>query len=128
MHLCWMQNPLAPLKGLKATINTPSLSNLKVPKLPNMTLNLNRKGGGVPKSNDLDDPRPDTEAPIPYAEWPLRPYQRKLKINLLGMLCFLLNFGCLGFYLWVRITKTLDLGSYYWWAPAPHVLPMLLGC
>lgn len=113
-----MQNPLAPLQK---TINTPSLSNLKVPmkvpkvpKLPAMNLNLNRKGGGVPKSNDEDDPRPDLEAPIPYAEWPLRPYQRKVKVNWLGAMCFLCNLICLGFYLWVRITKTLDLGSYVW--------------
>lgn len=108
MWICHLQNPLAPLN---ATINTPSL---KVPKLPSMTLNLNRKGGGVPKSNAPDDPRPDMEAPIPYAEWPLRPYQRKVKINWVGLLCFLCNLMCLGFYLWVRITKTLDLGSYVW--------------
>lgn len=108
-----MQNPLKPLN---ATINTAqlNLNNLKVPKLPHMKLNLNRKGGGVPKSSDPDDPIPDVEAVHPKKQWPLRPYQRKIKINWIGLLCFLCNLICLGFYLWVRISKTLGLGSYVW--------------
>lgn len=98
---------------LNKPINTPDFQ-IKVPKLKNMRLNLNRKGGGVPDSSDPDDPKPDLSDPIPRAEWPLRPYQRKVKINYLGLLFFFLNLAALGFYLWVRITKTLGLGSYVW--------------
>ena len=106
MAAVYAQNPL------KAKL--PTLTMPTMPKMPRMTLNLKRKGGGVPKANDADDPRPDVEAPIPYAEWPLRPYHRNYRFNWFGFLAFVLNLLALGFYLWVRITKTLDLGSYVW--------------
>lgn len=48
-------------------------------------------------------------------EWPRRPFKRGWKFNIVGtslMTIFVLAFA---FYLWVRITKTLDLGQYTWW-------------
>lgn len=109
------------MKNLNKTISSPADFKMKVPdwnkvvpKLPRMKLNLNRKGGGVPKSNEPDDPRPDLSDPTPMSNWPLRPYHRKVKFNILGMLFFFMFIIALGFYLWVRITKTLGLGGYVW--------------
>lgn len=39
-------------------------------------------------------------------------FKRRKKVSWLGLLAMLLYVGSLGFYLWVRITKTLDLGPY----------------
>lgn len=43
---------------------------------------------------------------------PFKPYQRQTRINWAGSAAFLFYLGALAFYLWVRITKTLDLGKY----------------
>ncbi|CAL8470908.1 g10450 [Coccomyxa elongata] len=42
-------------------------------------------------------------------------YRRLVKVNWFGLLAFLIYLGALGFYLWIRITKTLDLGPYLWY-------------
>lgn len=49
-------------------------------------------------------------------EWPRRPFKRGRKINWLGSLVMCIYFMALIFYLWVRITKTLQLG------PKPYVM------
>jgi endoglucanase len=41
-----------------------------------------------------------------------QPYQRLTKANIMGCAVFFMYILALGFYLWVRITKTLDLGPY----------------
>ena len=41
-----------------------------------------------------------------------KPYVRQTRINWTGSAAFLFYLGALAFYLWVRITKTLDLGKY----------------
>lgn len=41
-----------------------------------------------------------------------QPYRRITKVNFLGCLVFFTYLLALGFYMWVRITKTLDLGPY----------------
>lgn len=41
-----------------------------------------------------------------------QPYRRITKVNFLGCLVFFTYLMALGFYMWVRITKTLDLGPY----------------
>lgn len=38
-----------------------------------------------------------------------------MQVNWIGVLVNVLYILALGFYLWVRITKTLDLGSYSWY-------------
>ena len=67
-------------------------------------------------------------------EWPRRPFQRGRKANPVG--CTLMAFFLLAFvfYLWVRISKTLDLAQYTWCAPGtpngwrpllvPHPAPL----
>ena len=49
-------------------------------------------------------------------EWPRRPFVRGRKVNPVG--CTLMAFFLLAFvfYLWVRISKTLDLAQYTWCA------------
>ena len=47
-------------------------------------------------------------------EWPRRPFKRGWKFNIVGMILMIIFVLALGFYLWVRITKTLDLGQYTW--------------
>lgn len=42
-------------------------------------------------------------------------YRRQTKLNLLGTIAFITYILALGFYIWVRITKTLDLGPYLWY-------------
>lgn len=39
-------------------------------------------------------------------------YKRRTEINWFGMLAYIFFFCAFGFYLWIRITKTLDLGLY----------------
>ena len=50
-------------------------------------------------------------------EWPRRPFVRGRRVNPVG--CTLMAFFLLAFvfYLWVRISKTLDLAQYTWCAP-----------
>jgi len=43
---------------------------------------------------------------------PFKPYARQTRINWAGSAAFVFYLGALAFYLWVRITKTLDLGKY----------------
>lgn len=43
------------------------------------------------------------------------PCRRETKINIIGSMSFTAYILALGFYLWVRITKTLDLGPYLWY-------------
>lgn len=38
-----------------------------------------------------------------------------LQINWMGMTAFAFYVVALGFYLWIRITKTLDIGAYKWY-------------
>ena len=102
------------LKSPEFDMKSPADIMAKVPKIPKMRLNRNKKGGGIPETTDPDDPKPDLNDPIPKREWPLRPYKRRVKLNLLGCLFFVLYLIALGFYLWVRITKTLGLGGYVW--------------
>ena len=45
----------------------------------------------------------------------LLPCRRETKINIIGSISFTAYILALGFYLWVRITKTLDLGPYLWY-------------
>ena len=45
-------------------------------------------------------------------------YNRGREINYWGCMVFILYILAFGFYLWVRITKTLDLAGYLWCAPA----------
>lgn len=39
-------------------------------------------------------------------------FKRHKTVSWLGLLAMILYIGSLGFYLWVRITKTLNLGPY----------------
>ena len=41
--------------------------------------------------------------------------RRETKINIIGSLSFTAYICALGFYLYVRVTKTLDLGPYLWY-------------
>jgi endoglucanase len=47
-------------------------------------------------------------------EWPAHPFKRGWKINWLGSAAVLFYILAFGFYLWIRITKTLDLGAWVW--------------
>lgn len=47
-------------------------------------------------------------------EWPRRPFKRDWRFNPAGTVIMALYVLALAFYLWVRITKTLDLGPYTW--------------
>jgi hypothetical protein len=54
-------------------------------------------------------------------------YHRKRRINLTGCLVFILFVLSLGFYLWVRITKTLGLGKYLWYGILVLIVEILGG-
>lgn len=41
-------------------------------------------------------------------------YKRGREINWMGMIAFIAYIASFAFYLWVRITKTLDLGGFVW--------------
>lgn len=41
-------------------------------------------------------------------------YIRGRQVNWVGMIAFICFIASFGFYLWVRITKTLDLGGFVW--------------
>ena len=43
-----------------------------------------------------------------------KPYKRRRDINWVGAIAFTAYILSFGFYLWVRITKTLDLGGFLW--------------
>ena len=43
-----------------------------------------------------------------------KPYKRQRSLNWLGFIAFVAYICAFGFYLWVRITKTLDLGGFLW--------------
>ncbi|KAK9785109.1 hypothetical protein WJX73_003901 [Symbiochloris irregularis] len=58
-------------------------------------------------------------------EWPRQRFARRTRINVIGMLLMLLYIGALGFYIWVRVTKTLDLGPYTWWGIVVFGVEML---
>ena len=47
-------------------------------------------------------------------EWPRRPFRRQRRVNKFGMTAMILFVLALGFYLYIRIAKTLDLGQYTW--------------
>jgi hypothetical protein len=47
-------------------------------------------------------------------EWPRRPFKRGWRFNIAGTSIMVFYVLALAFYLWVRITKTLDLGQYTW--------------
>ena len=49
-------------------------------------------------------------------EWPRRPFKRGRKINWAGSIIMAIYVMALIFYLWVRTTKTLQLG------PKPYVM------
>ena len=49
-------------------------------------------------------------------EWPRRPFKRGRKVNVLGTIIMSIYVMALIFYLWVRISKTLQLG------PKPYVM------
>lgn len=42
-------------------------------------------------------------------------YRQRTRINWVGALSFVTYLAALVFYIWVRITKTLDLGPYLWY-------------
>ncbi|KAK9904260.1 hypothetical protein WJX75_007984 [Coccomyxa subellipsoidea] len=58
-------------------------------------------------------------------EWPRRPFKRGWKFNIVGMILMIIFVLALGFYLWVRITKTLDLGQYTWYGWMVLIVEML---
>ena len=51
--------------------------------------------------------------------------RRETKINIIGSLSFTAYICALGFYLYVRITKTLDLGPYLWYGCIILAIEML---
>ena len=51
-------------------------------------------------------------------------YHRVSEVNWLGVIVFLSYLAALGFYIWVRITKTLDLGPYVWYG----ILVLVIEC
>ena len=51
--------------------------------------------------------------------------RRETKINIIGSIAFIAYILALGFYLWVRITKTLDLGPYLWYGCLILAIEML---
>ena len=51
--------------------------------------------------------------------------RRETKINIIGSISFIAYILALGFYLWVRITKTLDLGPYLWYGCLILAIEML---
>ena len=48
-------------------------------------------------------------------------FHQQRAVNWFGLLAFLMYLFALVFYLWVRITKTLDLGSFLWYG-IPHAV------
>jgi cellulose synthase/poly-beta-1,6-N-acetylglucosamine synthase-like glycosyltransferase len=55
----------------------------------------------------------------------VKKYKRGWRFNWLGILVFLTFLAALGFYIWVRVTKTLDLGSYKWYGILVFVVEMI---
>ena len=51
--------------------------------------------------------------------------RRETKINIIGSLSFTAYICALAFYLYVRITKTLDLGPYLWYGCIILAIEML---
>ncbi|KAK9842280.1 hypothetical protein WJX81_004432 [Elliptochloris bilobata] len=51
-------------------------------------------------------------------------YRRVSEVNWIGMAVFLCYLAALAFYLWVRITKTLDLGQFQWYG----ILVLVIEC
>lgn len=64
-------------------------------------------GGQQPSTSTNSTAAADALTPPPF-----KPYVRQTRINWAGSAAFLFYLGALAFYLWVRITKTLDLGKY----------------
>ena len=65
--------------------------------------------------------------PTPLLEDETREFERHHRVsevNWLGVIVFLSYLAALGFYLWVRITKTLDLGPYVWYG----ILVLVIEC
>ena len=62
------------------------------------------------------------------------PYNRAREINYWGCMVFCLYICAFGFYLWIRIAKTLDLAGYLWCGPVAwlcchaHWCAMLVHC
>ena len=59
-------------------------------------------------------------------EWPRRPFKRGRKINIAGTIIMSVYVMALIFYLWVRISKTLQLGPkpYVMYVPPSHHHPV----
>ncbi|KAK9828913.1 hypothetical protein WJX72_002766 [[Myrmecia] bisecta] len=55
---------------------------------------------------------------------PVKRYQRRRHFNWVGILFFVFFLCAFGFYLWVRITKTLNLGAYTWYG----ILVLVVEC
>lgn len=52
-------------------------------------------------------------------------YRQRTRINWIGALSFVTYLCALGFYVWVRLTKTLDLGPYLWYGCVILAVEML---